>query len=48
MESAFVLATRMAFLDGGVIVFDGTPGEARESQIPIITEFLSASSVKKK
>lgn len=44
MESAFVLATRMAFLDEGTMIFEGTPTAMRESKIPIIREFLSTYS----
>ena len=48
MESAFALATRMAFLDGGMMIFEGTPTGMRESKIPIIQEFLSTYSTHKK
>jgi phospholipid/cholesterol/gamma-HCH transport system ATP-binding protein len=41
MESAFALATRMAFLDEGTMILEGTPTVMRESKIPIIREFLS-------
>ena len=42
MDNAFAVATRMAFLDGGKIVFDGTPEEFRHSRLPIIISFLSS------
>lgn len=44
MDNAFAVATRMAFLDGGKIVFDGTPQEFRHSRLPIISSFLSSFS----
>ena len=44
MDNAFAVATRMAFLDGGKIVFDGTPEEFRRSRLPIIISFLSSFS----
>lgn len=44
MDNAFAVATRMAFLDGGKIVFDGTPEEFRHSRLPIIISFLSSFS----
>ena len=42
MESAFLLATRMAFLDGGKIILEGKPDDFRDSAIPVIQEFLSS------
>ncbi len=47
MESAFLLATRMVFLDGGKIILEGTAEEFRTSDIPIIREFLSTYSAHK-
>ena len=44
MDNAFAVATRMAFLDAGKIIFDGTPEEFRHSRVPIITSFLSSFS----
>lgn len=44
MESAFALATRMALLDKGKIVLEGTPDAFRNSDIPIVREFLSSYS----
>jgi phospholipid/cholesterol/gamma-HCH transport system ATP-binding protein len=48
MDNAFAVATRMAFLDGGKIVFDGTPEEFRHSRLPIIISFLSSFSTHRK
>ena len=48
MDNAFAVATRMAFLDGGKIVFDGTPEEFRRSRLPIIISFLSSFSTHRK
>lgn len=42
MESAFALATRMAFLHEGRILLQGTPDEFREAREPAIREFLAA------
>lgn len=44
MESAFILATRMAILDEGKVVLEGTPDEFRNSDIPIVRKFLSGYS----
>ncbi len=44
MESAFAIATRMAFLHEGKIILDGTPDEFRHSEHPIIRKFLSSFS----
>ncbi len=44
MESAFAVATRMAFLDEGKIILEGTPDEFRHSATPIISKFLSSYS----
>jgi len=48
MESAFSLGTRMAFLDEGKMILFGSPDEFRNSEIPIVREFLSPASVHKK
>jgi len=45
MESAFAVATRMAFLDAGKIILEGTPEEFRHSDNPIVSKFLSSYSV---
>ena len=42
MESAFAIATRMAFLDQGKIIFEGTPDEFKACDQPIIREFLES------
>lgn len=42
MDSAFLIATRMAFLDKGKIIFDGSPDGFRQSKNPTIEKFLSA------
>ncbi len=44
MESAFAVATRMAFLDKGKIILAATPDEFRNSDIPIVRKFLSSFS----
>jgi len=48
MESAFALATRMAFMDQGKMILVGTPDEFRNSDLPLIREFLSPHSGNKK
>lgn len=40
MESAFAVATRMAFLHEGKIILEGTPDDFRESKNSNITDFL--------
>lgn len=44
MESAFAVATQMAFLSDGKILLQGTPSEFRESRQPEVSEFLAAFS----
>ena len=44
MESAFAVATRMAFLYEGKITLEGTPEQFRHSDIPIVSKFLSSYS----
>ncbi len=44
MESAFAVATRMAFLYEGKIILEGTPDSFRESEVPIVSKFLSSYS----
>jgi phospholipid/cholesterol/gamma-HCH transport system ATP-binding protein len=44
MESAFAVATRMAFLHEGKIILEGTPEEFRHSDIPVVRRFLSSYS----
>lgn len=41
MESALKVATRIALLHEGKIVFDGTPDEFRDSNNPIVVQFLN-------
>jgi phospholipid/cholesterol/gamma-HCH transport system ATP-binding protein len=42
LESAFAVASRMAFLDEGKIILQGTPDEFRNSEIPVISKFFSS------
>jgi phospholipid/cholesterol/gamma-HCH transport system ATP-binding protein len=42
MDSAFAVATRMAFLHEGKIILEGTPDEFRQSDNPIVSKFLTA------
>jgi phospholipid/cholesterol/gamma-HCH transport system ATP-binding protein len=42
LESAFAIASRMAFLDDGKIILQGTPDEFRASDIPVISQFFSS------
>jgi phospholipid/cholesterol/gamma-HCH transport system ATP-binding protein len=42
LESAFAIASRMAFLDEGKIILQGTPDEFRSSDIPVIRDFFSS------
>jgi phospholipid/cholesterol/gamma-HCH transport system ATP-binding protein len=44
MDSAFAVATRMAFLQEGKIILEGTPDEFRHSENPIVAKFLSSYS----
>lgn len=44
MESAFAVATQMAFLYEGKIILAGTPDEFRQSDVPVIRKFLSSYS----
>ena len=44
MESAFAVATRMAFLHEGKIILEGTPDEFRDSGDPAISSFLQSYS----
>jgi phospholipid/cholesterol/gamma-HCH transport system ATP-binding protein len=44
MDSAFAVATRMAFLQEGKIILEGTPGEFRHSDNPTVSKFLSSYS----
>ncbi len=42
LESAFAIASRMAFLDEGKIILQGTPDEFRRSDISVIRDFFSS------
>jgi phospholipid/cholesterol/gamma-HCH transport system ATP-binding protein len=44
MESAFAIATRMAFLEKGKIILEGTPDEFRNSDNPTVSKFLASYS----
>ncbi len=44
MDSAFRVATRMAMLHRGRIIVEGTPKEMRQSDNPILLQFLNAST----
>ncbi len=44
MESAFTVATRMAFLHEGKILLEGTPAEFRDSDDPTLQPFLQSYS----
>jgi phospholipid/cholesterol/gamma-HCH transport system ATP-binding protein len=44
MDSAFAVASRMAFLHEGKIILEGTPGEFRNSENPAVSQFLSSYS----
>lgn len=42
MDSAFLIATRMAFLHEGKMVFEGGPDDFRKAEHPAVKKFLSA------
>lgn len=42
MQSAFTVANKMAFLHEGKILLEGTPQDFRESNDPLIQQFVSA------
>ena len=44
MASAYKVADRMAMLDGGRIVFTGTPDETRQTRDPLVRQFIEGSS----
>jgi phospholipid/cholesterol/gamma-HCH transport system ATP-binding protein len=44
MESAFRIATRMAMLYRGKIIEDAPPDQFRQSQNPVVAQFLSGST----
>ena len=44
MESAFRIATRMAMLYEGKIIEEGKPEQLKQSQNPVVAQFLSGST----
>ena len=44
MTSAYKVADRMAMLDGGRIVFTGTPEQVRATDDPLVRQFVEGSS----
>ena len=44
MDSAFRVATRMAMLHRGKIIAEGTPKEMRQSDNPVLLQFLNGST----
>lgn len=44
MMSAYKVADRMAMLDGGRIVFEGTPDEVRATRDPLVRQFVEGTS----
>jgi phospholipid/cholesterol/gamma-HCH transport system ATP-binding protein len=44
MDSAFRVATRMAMLHRGKIIEEGTPDQMRESDNPVLVQFLNGST----
>jgi len=44
MSAAYKVADRMAMLDGGRIVFTGTPEETRQTRDPLVRQFIEGSS----
>jgi phospholipid/cholesterol/gamma-HCH transport system ATP-binding protein len=44
MDSAFRVATRMAMLHKGKIVAQGTPEQMRQSNDPILVQFLNGKT----
>ena len=44
MAAAYKVADRMAMLDGGRIVFKGTPEETRGTRDPLVRQFVEGSS----
>jgi phospholipid/cholesterol/gamma-HCH transport system ATP-binding protein len=40
IHSAFRVGDRIAFLEGGVIRFDGSVHEARQADVPLLRRFL--------
>lgn len=44
MDSAFPIATRMAMLQRGKIIKEGTPEDLKQSKNPIVVQFLRGST----
>jgi phospholipid/cholesterol/gamma-HCH transport system ATP-binding protein len=44
MDSAFRIATRLAMLHRGKIIEDGTPKQLKQSNNPVVVQFLSGST----
>lgn len=44
MDSAFHIATRMAMLNRGKIIEEGTPEQLKQSRNPVVVQFLSGST----
>ncbi len=44
LTSAYKVADRMAMLDGGRIVFEGTPDEVRATRDPLVRQFVEGTS----
>jgi len=44
LVSAYKIADRMAMLDGGRIVFSGTPDELRNTRDPLLRQFIEGTS----
>jgi phospholipid/cholesterol/gamma-HCH transport system ATP-binding protein len=44
MQSAFKVGDRIVMLDHGKVVFDGTPGEIRASEDPIVRRFVQGEA----
>ena len=43
IPAAFRIADRIAFLDQGFIIADGTPGEVAKSEHPMVRDFIRIS-----
>ena len=44
LETAYRIGDNIAMLDGGKIVFEGTPGEIEESDDPLIRDFIGGGN----
>jgi len=45
MHSAFMVGDRIAMLDGGKIIFEGTPEETLKTKNKRVREFIQSSSI---